>query len=509
MQESSYVLMFLTWIKNVFKSSAIYKIISDIMEKISKVYGESRFKKLLCGKGDIEDYSESSWFYKIIKTVLKPVFFVLKKAADFSEKSFFFETFRSFCRKSLIIDNVFDIPFVCFLIFVVPHDMWNNMYALLAAFVIFFMAAFKRAQSRDENIKVWLLVFMFFMCCAFACVTSYGRSDSIRVFMFFVSAFVLCVGIYMYISDKEKLDKFIKWMFAAVFVTAVIAFVQRAMGIEADELLADMELNAGMPGRAFSTMGNPNNYAEFLMLFLPFAFAYAVTRKNVLLRVCLMGGVMVSIGALILTYSRSGWIAFAFALVVYVMLYNKKLLPVLVILAIAAVPFLPQSVLNRILTIGNMKDTSSAYRINIWTGCLKMIKDYWITGVGLGSAGFMTIYPKYSIVNSATAPHSHMQFMEMLLELGIVGFLVYVCFIFVILRRTFKYSHCSDSLIKNSVIAAASAMSGIILIGFFEYCWFYPRVMFAFFVCVGVGMAAVRLAKSERNEKDEKNGIQQ
>ena len=218
---------------------------------------------------------------------------------------------------------------------------------------------------------------------------------------------------------------------------------------------------------------------------------------------------MVSIGALILTYSRSGWIAFAFALVVYVMLYNKKLLPVLVILAIAAVPFLPQSVLNRILTIGNMKDTSSAYRINIWTGCLKMIKDYWITGVGLGSAGFMTIYPKYSIVNSATAPHSHMQFMEMLLELGIVGFLVYVCFIFVILRRTFKYSHCSDSLIKNSVIAAASAMSGIILIGFFEYCWFYPRVMFAFFVCVGVGMAAVRLAKSERNEKDEKNGIQQ
>ena len=154
MQESRYVLMFLTWIKNVFKSSAIYKIISDIMDKISKVYGESRFKKLLCGKGDIEDYSESSWFYKIIKTVLKPVFFVLKKAADFSEKSFFFETFRSFFRKSLIIDNVFDIPFVCFLIFVVPHDMWNNMYALLAAFVIFFMAAFKRAQSRDENIKV-------------------------------------------------------------------------------------------------------------------------------------------------------------------------------------------------------------------------------------------------------------------------------------------------------------------------------------------------------------------
>ena len=38
-------------------------------------------------------------------------------------------------------------------------------------------------------------------------------------------------------------------------------------------------------------------------------------------------------------------------------------------------PFIPQSIYNRILTIGNVKDSSSSYRITIWTGVLKMLKE--------------------------------------------------------------------------------------------------------------------------------------
>lgn len=501
MQKDSYVLMLLIWLKSAFLNSAIYRAVICITNKISYLYSKSKIKQLLCGKGDMEDmYASESQFYKIMGLVVSPFTSAVKYLKKAAKESVFLKFFENACKKSIIFDNVFDVPFICFLIFIIPHNMWNNIYALAAAVIMLLLALWKSADNKNLP-KVWFVLLLFIFSTAVACITSYGRSDSVRVFIFVISAVLMCVAVYVYISDKKHLEKFIKWMFAAVIVTAVIAFVQRAMGIDADELLADMELNAGMPGRAFSTFGNPNNYAEFLMLFLPFAFAYAFTRKNVKARICLMVGVAVAVGALVLTYSRSGWIAFALAVVVYVMLSNKKLLPFLAVLAIVAIPFLPQSVLNRILTIGNMKDTSSAYRINIWTGCINMIKDYWTTGVGLGSAGFMNIYPKYSVVDSHTAPHSHMQFMEMLIELGIVGFVIYVCFTFVILRRFFKNSHCEDVLVRNVITAAAAAMAGIILIGFFEYCWFYPRVMFAFFVCVGVGMAAVNLAKKGKTSE--------
>lgn len=502
MQKDSYVIMFLIWLKTAFTSSAVYGFISHITDKISKTYSESKLKRILSGKGDIEDrYAQTSVFYRTIDFFIKPFYVILRKMQSLASESVIFGTLKKVYENSCIINNVCDVPFICFLIFVVPHSMWNNMYAVAAAVAMFVIAALKYVYKNENHAKIWLVLFLFLFCTAMSCVVSYGRGDSVRVFVFVCCAVLMCISVCMYISNKKHLEKFIKWMFFAAVATAVTAFVQRAMGIETDELLADMTLNAGMPGRAFSTFGNPNNYAEFLMLFLPFAFAYAFTKKDIKMRLALMCGVVLAVGALVLTYSRSGWIAFAFAFVVYVGLLNKKLLPFLAILAIVMLPFLPQSVLNRILTIGNMKDTSSAYRINIWTGCLKMIKDYWITGVGLGSAGFMSIYPKYSVVNSHTAPHSHMQFMEMLIELGIVGFIVYVCFTFVILRRFFKNSSNSDSLLKNVIIASASAMAGIILIGFFEYCWFYPRVMFAFFICVGVGMAAVRLAKSENQSK--------
>ena len=38
--------------------------------------------------------------------------------------------------------------------------------------------------------------------------------------------------------------------------------------------------NKDMPGRVFSTLGNPNNYAEFLVLFMPFAMSFVLGKKK-------------------------------------------------------------------------------------------------------------------------------------------------------------------------------------------------------------------------------------
>ena len=498
MLKNSCILSFLSWLHSVIKNSFIFRFIERIITNIADCYAKSNFKKILSGKAPLEDSSQGSWFYRALSAVSKPFLWFFKKLSAISQTSAILKMFKGAVSDSAILRNVFDIPFLCCVIFLIPHDYWNNLYALALALIVFIMAIFKRPKSEKRSFPtVWLSFLLFVGAAAFSAVVSYNRADSIRIFMFFVTAFLMCLGIYFYLCDAERLKKFLSWMFFAALISSLFAYVQRAMGIEVDPLLTDMNVNEGMPGRAFSTMGNPNNYAQFLILFIPFGFAFMSNHKKSGKKLFALLGIAICLGALLLTYSRSGWIAFAAALLVYVALYEKKYLPYLAVAVIVIIPFLPESITNRILTIGNLEDTSSAYRLTIWTAALNMLKDYWVTGIGLGNGAFKLIYPQYSLAGSTIAPHSHMQFMEMFIELGILGFIIYICFSFLLIRRSCVASGCKDKLIRSSCIASAAAMTGFVLVGIFEYCWFYPRVLFAFFLCAGVAMAAVNLSRKE------------
>lgn len=489
MFKNSCIVTFLLWLNAALKDSYIFGLIEKIIDSVADCFSKSRFKKILANGGEAEDFYNSSFFARIAAAVSN--FF--STPAKALAKLFSDSAFSKLISSSHILKNIFSLPFLCCVMFIIPHDYWNNLFALAIAVLVL---AVSIAANKEKTLPpVWFTMIVFMITTAFSVISSYDTADSIRTFIFFVTAYMLCIAVYIYISDTDRLKKFLRWMLCTATITSIVAYAQRALGIDASVEYTDLALNEGMPGRAFSTLGNPNNFAEFLILFMPFGFAYAITRSDKKQKLLCIACIIISVGAVILTYSRSGWIALALAVVVYVMLYNKKYLPYLVIAALVLIPFLPQSVINRILTIGNTADTSSSYRLHIWTGCFAMLSDYWLTGVGLGSGGFQAIFPPYSIMSTSAAPHSHMQFLEMFLELGILGFIAYVCFMFVILRRSFAASKTADKFLKHSAIASAAAMTGIILIGFFEYCWFYPRVLFAFFICAGVCMASVRLSK--------------
>ena len=92
--------------------------------------------------------------------------------------------------------------------------------------------------------------------------------------------------------------------------------------------------------------------------------------------------------------------------------------------------------------------------------------------------------------------HSHMQFMEMLVEGGILCFIGYIAMAYGVIRAACVASARVTDGFKHYVVAAAASISGITLIGMFEYCWFYPRVMCAFFISVGLCLAVSRMAEN-------------
>ena len=494
------------------KSSRFMRILNAVVCFFAASFDESRIRRVLIGRAPMEERTgRDSVVYRVLGGIVGAVnglfiklFTAIGKGWD---SSLFAKLFGWVFGKSYAGCYVGLAAFFATFIFLVPHEYWANPLGLFVAAFLYMLYVIRLAvREPDDTTRpgthfdaMWLPVLVFGFTLLVGTFTSYDRGDSVRVLTFFITSLALCFVLYASIRDEKGLQTVGGFMYGVLFVMSLVALAQRVLGVEADAALTDMDLNAGMPGRVFSTLANPNNYAEFLVLFLPYAVAFVLALpKGSKWKKLLALGLIAPLLSLLFTYSRSGWIAFAIALIIFVALYDKKYLPYLIILVLVAIPLLPDNIRNRILTIGNMKDTSSSYRVDIWTGCLDMLKDYWFTGIGLGTGGFAKIYPPYAIGISGVAPHSHMHFMEMLIELGALGFVGYICMTFTLIRRSFvAASRRVRGTVRLFAIASAASMTGIIMIGCFEYCWFYPRVMFAFFVCAGVTMAAARLARSD------------
>ena len=333
---------------------------------------------------------------------------------------------------------------------------------------------------------------------AFAVATVVGigvasdRGEAIRVFCFFLASFLFCAVFVGAVTDERKLRKILGFLYIAVTVAAAVAVVQRVMGVEADASLTDLSANAGMPGRVYSVYENPNNYAEIIVLLLPAVTAWAVTLKDRHMRVYASAGLILPVAALLMTYSRSSWVSIALAAVVFLYFVNKKVLPAFVLLALLAIPLLPSTILNRVLTIGSTADSSNMYRVYIWTGVLDMLRNYGLTGLGLGPGNFLPVYLQYS---DSYAPHSHMVYLEVWAEMGVLGIVSYLVYYFSTLRRAVAGIASSSGTTRLFLTAGVSSLAGVLFLSAAEYIWYYPRVMFCFFILTGLMAAAADFSR--------------
>ncbi len=382
--------------------------------------------------------------------------------------------------------------FAFFLMMIIPHALWNNFYAVIAAAFLCMLFLIKGNSSRDY-LSPWLLCFIFSVLGGV--FLSPDKGDAIRVVLFIMTAIVFMTSVKK-LSDKKALLSLIKVLVFALFLMSIYAILQSILGVEVQKLLTDVDNNQGMPGRVFSTFENPNNFAEVIVLLLPFVYALFIISHEKRKKFYYAAVFCVSIAALMLTYSRSCYVSFAISLFAFVLLYKPKFVFLLVALVIVLVPFLPESVLNRILTIASTRDTSNAYRIYLWSGVLKMLRENFVCGVGTGSAAFVKAYAPFASPLAANAPHSHMLYLELFIQFGVIGGAGFFAFWFSLIRKAFtSLVHGFDDDLKCITKASVSSFLGISFAAMAEYIWFYPRVMYVFFIVLGIMLCAIKLNK--------------
>ena len=89
--------------------------------------------------------------------------------------------------------------------------------------------------------------------------------------------------------------------------------------------------------------------------------------------------------AMAMTYSRASWVGLALAAVVFVILWNSKLIPLGIVVALVGLALLPDTVFHRILTIFNTSDTSTSSRFPLYRAAAAFLQQRPVLGAGLGS----------------------------------------------------------------------------------------------------------------------------
>ena len=388
-----------------------------------------------------------------------------------------------------------------------PHELWNNLYGLMGALVLtvlFILGSAARPRLRLELDRLGPYVTLYMGLVVYGLAGSMSTSMSVRFFAFHLTSFLLVLLTVSCVRKYEQLQLMVVLAVAGITVAALYGCYQGYVGVEIVPSQQDMIVNEGMPGRVYSFFDNPNNFAELLAMFIPLDLALLLNARGWRGRVLALFSLGVCGAAIGLTYGRASWLGLALALVVFLGLMNWRFIPLFIVLGLCAIPLLPQTIYNRILTIGNTQDSSTRYRFSIYAATGDLLKHYWLRGVGLGSdvmqAVFRAYYPPMS--NGAYPIHTHNNYLQMWVEAGLAGAVVYVAMLLHQLKNGVKSVFaCTDRRVKAMLSAAVAGLCGIMLISVAEYTWFYPRNMFVFWFIFGIIGAGVKLSRTGAEQK--------
>ncbi|MDD6275090.1 MAG: O-antigen ligase family protein [Clostridiaceae bacterium] len=382
----------------------------------------------------------------------------------------------------------------------VDDSYWSNGYMLLAALFVGLLYLIERAKERGETRgRLPVSLYLFMGVSALAIFGGIFVPEAMRVFTYFATSFIFMLVLAGSVRNLRDFRRVFMILYAAVLFTSVFSLLQAHGGVAVNTSYTDVTNNPGVSGRVYATFYNPNNFAEILVLLTPCAIVSFLTEERVTkaAKVLVVLSGILPLVALVLTLSRSAWISFALCVGSFIALANLKLIPLFLILAVLAIPFLPSSITNRVLSLFTGNDTSMGYRLYIWEASLKALKADPLTGGGLGTYNFFDAYRKFMVPEACVATHAHNMYLEIWLETGLFGFLSIVTLYFSTLKNTLLSALRGDRNFRYAAMAVFSTLFGMFFIEMVEYIWFYPRVMLVFWSVLGLAWALLRSTNEE------------
>ncbi len=415
-----------------------------------------------------------------------------------------------YCNPEIgVLSAVFVAPFLTFI---------GSPSIILAALVLFtficmcIKAFFGKLIIKLELSDTFVGIFMLIMLAGG--IISIGGTASLKESAIYVCFMLIYFMIVALINTKEWLSRLSIALVSSGTLTALYGIYQKLSGnMEIGTM--DKDVFGDLGGRVTSTFENSNMLGVFIIMIFPFALSYIFGAKRLYMKIssfvcCGILGI-----CLIYTWSRGAWLGLIIACFVFVFLYGHYIVPFLVPAGALGITLLWNKIggnglwknlVSRFSSILTMSDTSSVYRLGIWRGSLKVASKNWFTGIGIGSESFRKVYIKFAESGIETAVHSHNLFLQIFIENGAVGFVVFVIALSLCIGsglELVKRSNPVSAAEKSITVAAISGLFAALLQGMTDFIWFNYRIFFFFWVVVALISASARIGMKKIKIKSE------
>ncbi|MDM8548964.1 O-antigen ligase family protein [Desulfobacterales bacterium HSG2] len=275
--------------------------------------------------------------------------------------------------------------------------------------------------------------------------------------------------------------------------------------------------NSGYPPEFLSsTYINHNHFAGYAEMSISVMLGFFLTGFSGGKRVLMIYMTGIMVGALVLSLSRGGWIAFglmlsfmAFALLTNRHFERKRFLISLVggLVFVIFIIMGSTPVVERILTLPQKEDDPSFNsRLEVWAGIRKMIHDYPLLGTGPGTFGTaFTRYQPPGLRSHFTMAHN--DYLHFTAELGLMLIPILIWMIIALFREGFRKLENLSRLVRGTTLGAMSGVFAILVHSAADFNLHIPANALLFTVLAAVVAAPLPKSRKRYGRKERSDDI--
>lgn len=316
--------------------------------------------------------------------------------------------------------------------YVVPAE-YANILILVSGFIVYFLQ--KKSICFTEDVRGYIKAYLIF---ALMVIPSILVSDNpqigVETFMrIWVWPYVPFLALITHVNRRNYLTNMLLVFFLFIGTECLYAMLQsfifpRGWGFTSNSILA---------------------IADIMCMLLPIALVIIMdARFEKRVKNAAVFAVFSMLAGLLANKSRGAWLTELVVIPIAVFRYLKKSKKYLAIFMLVLFGYLVGMFTNhnyvqRVQSITNTTtDHSNADRIWAWKAAGLMVKDYPVTGVGLGQ--FRDKYKDYKYTQeSQDLVHTHNNFIQILVESGVIGFTGFLYFVGYFLYVSWK-NYCKN-----------------------------------------------------------------
>ena len=357
------------------------------------------------------------------------------------------------------------------------------IFSIIAIVGYFLKSSQNKLNPTFTTIIKFLLLYIFFQM-GISFLISTNISESLWGILYLISWICIYIFIAYYIQTQHLKTIIISTAIIGGFLSLLVY----------NDILNIISLNIPSSGKLSATFGYKNFFAQYLCFVIPASICSIYLVQSNYMKVIMIISTLLSSGALVITRTRAAWIAIFIMIIIFIILNLKKLLSDLknifskkiVILIITTITLCVSLIVikpidiqtgiwignksnfkNTLLSIKEINKKSTwGHRIDLYESSIRMIKNNFMFGVGLGN--WKVVYPGYSnndfIKDSkehlaSLRPHNDL--LWIFSEVGFVGFVLFICFLmthFKILLTQLKVSRNSNYYINLFCLLSLTAI---------------------------------------------------